>query len=255
MKLQVTVLGCGGSGGNPHIGEDWGQSDPANPRNRRRRASIHVQTPTTSILVDTSPDMRVQCLDAGIKSIDAVLYTHDHADHIHGVDDLRWPVHRRGRPCDGYARPDMWRRFKARFGYVFEEIEHYKPLLVAHDVAGPFQIGDLKVIPFEQDHGNVVSLGYRFGDLAYSTDLIRLPEPAFEALKGVRTWIVAALRFAPYHPTHALVEPVLEWIARVKPERAILTHMSGLLDYADLAKRLPPGVEPGWDGMTLDAEA
>jgi len=252
-KTRVTILGCGGSGGNPHVGDRWYDTDPANPKNRRRRASILVERGGTRVLVDTSPDLRAQALDAGFGDVDAVIFTHDHADHCHGIDDLRVMVvvNRQGRPIPAFGWADVLARIENRFGYVFHGSEGYQPLIEPKPIAGPFRIGALDVLPFEQDHGNMVSTGLRFGDIAYSTDLIRMPEAGFAALAGVRVWIVAALRHAP-HPTHGNLQTALGWIARVKPERAILTHMAGQLDYDTLCRTLPKGVEPGYDGLVLE---
>lgn len=253
-KVKVTILGCGGSGGNPHVGDRWYDTDKDNPKNRRRRASILVECDGTRLLVDTSPDLRAQALDAGFGDVDGVFFTHDHADHCHGIDDLRVMVvvNRQGRPIPAFGYDHVLARIKARFGYVFEGSEGYQALVEPKAVIGRFQLGGLDVLPFEQDHGTMISTGLRFGDIAYSTDLIRMPEAGFDALRGVRVWIVAALRPAP-HPTHANLDTALSWIARVKPERAIITHMAGQLDYDTLRRTLPAGVEPAYDGMVIES--
>jgi phosphoribosyl 1,2-cyclic phosphate phosphodiesterase len=252
--MRVTVLGCGSSTGVPMPGNEWGACDPANPRNRRRRASILVETGTTAVLVDTSPDLREQLIDARCKWLDAVIYTHGHADHLHGIDDIRSINYFRDGPLDAYADDATLDVIRARFGYVFDPIpagmEMYKPWLIPHRIAGPFRIGDLDVVPFDQDHGFSRTLGFRFGPIAYSTDVVNLPEEAFAALAGVETWIVDCLQEAP-HRTHTHLARTLEWIARVKPRRAVLTHMNVRVDYATLVAKLPAGVEPAWDGMVL----
>jgi phosphoribosyl 1,2-cyclic phosphate phosphodiesterase len=254
--MRVTVLGCAGSHGVPLIGGNWGVCDPRNPKNRRRRPSILVESQGVSVLVDTSPDLREQCLDAGITRLDAVLYTHTHADHVHGIDDLR-SIHRlQKRLLDVYAEQWVLDEIAARFRYVFHGRDHpdgfYRPVAAAHAISGPFRVGPCEVVPFPQDHGICASTGFRFGRFAYSTDVVRLPEEAFEALAGIEVWIVDCLRVAPDHPTHAHLARTLEWIARVRPKRAVLTHMNHQTDYDRFAAVLPPGVEPAYDGLVLD---
>lgn len=257
--MKVTILGCGGSGGVPLPGRKpggyWGNCDPANPRNRRRRVSILVEQDGTAILVDTSPDLRQQILDAEIDRIDAVVYTHAHGDHCHGIDDLRWFVYDHGAPIDAYMDARTRELLTARFAYAFASCadpdSFYKPLLADRTIEGPFQTGSIEVIPFVQDHGWETTLGFRFGPVAYSTDLVDLDEAAFQALAGVDVWIVDCLRLAP-HPTHSHLDKTLGWIERVAPRRAILTHMNHTLDYAELAARCPAGVEPGYDGLTIE---
>ncbi|HEY8351357.1 MAG TPA: MBL fold metallo-hydrolase [Sphingomonadales bacterium] len=249
--MKVTILGCGTSGGVPRIGNVWGRCDPLNPKNRRRRVSILVESATTKILVDTSPDLREQCLDADIRHLDAVLYTHDHADHTHGIDDLRGLMHCMGKRIDVHANAATLAVLRKRFDYVFESQGGYPAICDAHEITGPFRVGDIEVTPFEQIHGDITSLGFRFGPVAYSTDLNELPEAARNVLRGVDLWIVDALRYDP-HPTHPHLDLTLEWIADVKPRRAILTHMTWDMDYEELRQRLPPGVEPAYDGLVVE---
>jgi len=249
--MRVTVLGCGTSGGVPRIVGDWGVCDPAEPKNRRRRVSIYAEAHGTGVLVDTSPDLREQCLDAGIARIDAVLYTHDHADHTHGIDDLRgYALLQRGLvPVYGNRRTlDALRQ---RFAYAFEAKPNYPAICEARPIDGPFRVGGIDVVPFAQRHGGMETLGFRMGPVAYSTDLNVLPEEAFGVLAGVDTWIVDALRYQP-HPTHAHLDLTLAWIARLRPRRAVLTHMTWDMDYRTLKARLPAGVEPAYDGMVLE---
>ena len=253
--MRVTILGCGASGGVPLIMGKWGVCDPYNPKNRRKRASIAVQRNDTTLLVDTSPDLREQCLSAQITHIDAVLYTHDHADHTHGIDDLRPWARINNVLVDIYGDQAALDFLKSRFGYAFSSEEMtpdiYRGFVVPHLIEGPFQVGDIFVHPFVQGHGYTTSLGYRFDKIAYSTDVVELDEKAFAVLEGVDVWIVDCLGEDP-KPTHAHLDKTLEWIERVKPRKAYLTHMSHLLDYDTLLSKLPEGVEPAYDGLVIE---
>lgn len=257
--MKVTLLGCGPSSGVPTVIGDWGVCDPSNPKNRRRRPSIAVQQDDCTILIDTSPDLREQLIDAGIREIDAVLYTHEHADHVMGIDDLRAVRRHMGRNINAHAAPDVLEGLKRRFGYLFEGIQDsedlYSPILTPHVIDGPLSIGPFKAIqPIDQDHGICTSLGFRFGKFAYSTDVVDFPDGSLDALKGIDTWIVDSLRDGPLHPTHANLERTLEWIDYVKPRRAILTHMNFHADYAKMAAACPVGVAPGYDGMIIEVD-
>lgn len=257
--MKVTILGCGGSGGVPlasgEPGGTWGACDPENPKNRRRRVSIHVERGATSLLVDASPDLRLQLLDNAITRLDAVLFSHAHGDHCHGIDDLRALAYGQGGPIAAYMDAATRARLTRRFDYAFassrDPASLYPPILADRVADGPFRVGDMTIVPFVQGHGPETSLGYRFGPAAYSTDLSDLDEAAFAALAGVRLWIVDCLRFRP-HPTHASFDQVLAWVARVKPERAILTHMNHEVDYDEIARRCPTGVEPAYDGLVVE---
>jgi phosphoribosyl 1,2-cyclic phosphate phosphodiesterase len=255
--VKVTILGCGGSGGVPLITGDWGRCNPANPKNRRRRVSALVEQSDTTILIDTSPDLRAQFLDAGATRLDAVLYTHEHADHSHGIDELRALGHGRSAPIPAYGTAETLALLRQRFRYIFEQSGDgsavlYRPLLEARPVRGPFVIDGIAVTPFVQDHGyGATTTGYRIGGMAYSTDVVGLDDAAFAVLRDLDLWIVDCLRDDP-HPTHAHFELTLTWIARAKPKRAVLTHLNHLLDYDDLASRCPPGVEPGYDGLVVE---
>lgn len=254
--LRVTILGCGGSGGVPLVGNVWGNADPTEPRNRRRRPSILVQNRDTTILVDTGPDMREQLNDAGVKRLDGVLYTHAHADHAHGIDDLRavnWLQH---APVQLYGDPKTMDILTRRFDYCFAAAEvkppfFPRPVLIPNVINGPLTIGSIEILSFVQDHGFSESLGFRFGPVGYSTDVVNLSDEAFDILAGVDTWIVDCVRVEPPHPVHAHWEITRRWIERLRPRRAILTHMNQSMDYASLRAMLPPGVEPGYDGMVL----
>jgi phosphoribosyl 1,2-cyclic phosphate phosphodiesterase len=253
--MKVTVLGCGASWGVPAIGPDWGRCDPADRRNRRRRCSLLVESRGAALLIDTAPDLREQLLDAGIGRLDAVLLTHAHADHLHGIDDLRMVNVRTGKPIPLYATAETLAEVERRFGYALlppvPGRPLYRPALTGHAIAGPFVAAGLPVVPFAQDHGHRTTLGFRIGPLGYSTDVTELDDDAFMALAGVELWIVDCLRRAP-HPTHSDLAKTLAWIARLRPRRAVLTHMDQSLDYRELAGELPAGVEPGYDGLTIE---
>ena len=253
--MRVTVLGCGSSGGVPLSDGTWGSCDPSEPRNRRRRPSILVESADTRILVDTGPDMRDQLIDAGCDRLDGILFTHAHADHTHGIDDLRAFNYRTGRPIDAWGTEATLAPIRKRFGYVFDLLpegsEMYRPQLRAHTISGPFKVGPVPVTPFDQDHMVCRTTGFRVGGFGYSTDVVHLDEAALAALAGIDVWIVGCLREEP-HPCHAHLRRVLEWVDRLKPRRTVLTHMNHLMDYRALLDRLPDGVEPGYDGMVLE---
>jgi len=254
--MRVTVLGSGGSAGVPVIGNQWGNCDPTNPRNRRTRPSVLVEQDGVSILVDTSPDLRQQLLAADVQRLEAVVWTHQHADHAHGIDELREICRLMQAPLNVYGMAEHLEELKRRFGYCFEPLPMgapvYRPVLIPHAVDGPFAVNGVAVTPFVQDHGYTLTLGYRFGDFAYSTDVVRLDEAAFAALAGVKVWVVDCVREEPPHPVHSHLAQTLEWIARVKPERAYLTHMNNTMDYETVRRKLPPGVEPAYDGLVID---
>lgn len=265
--LRVTILGCGSSGGVPRADGAWGDCDPADPRNRRTRCGLMLQrwvgaagdpAFATTVLIDTAPELRQQTAATGARRLDAVVFSHDHADQTHGLDDLRAfaITMRRQIPVfmDGATRATLRRRFDYCFdskpGYPAilndsGDLRHGRPLIIE----GPG--GSISLTPLTQDHGLGPSLGFRFGMAAYSNDVVELPEESFAHLEGLGLWIVDALRYRP-HPTHAHVDKALEWIERVRPTRAILTNLHIDLDYSTLAAALPPGVEPAYDGLTID---
>jgi phosphoribosyl 1,2-cyclic phosphate phosphodiesterase len=266
-RLRFTVLGCGASPGVPRIGGDWGACDPAEPRNRRRRCSLLVQRVSddgrvTQVLVDASPDLREQSIDAGLATIDGVLITHPHADHIHGIDDLRGFVLNMRRRVDIWADAHTTARLMEGFGYCFATPpgSEYPPILNAHPITPgePLSIGgpggSVTVLPVRQIHGRIASLGFRIGGLAYSPDLSGLDADAERAFADLDVWIVDALRYKP-HPSHLSVQEALVWIERLRPQRAILTHMHVDLDYTTLRKSLPANVEPAYDGMIIELPA
>jgi phosphoribosyl 1,2-cyclic phosphate phosphodiesterase len=261
MGLTATILGCGSSGGVPRLGGHWGDCDPANPKNRRRRCSLLLQRTgpggTTRVLIDTSPDLRDQLLDAGVGELDGVAYTHAHADHVHGIDDLRQIVFNTHRRLPVWADPPTQASLMARFGYVFVQPADtpYPPILDMHTIHGPFTIdgagGPIRLVPFRVDHGSMDVLGFRVGGLAYLPDAVAIPEESWLALQGLDIWVVDALRRTP-HPTHAHLALTLEWIERAAPRRAVLTNMHLDLDFATLEAELPAHVRPAHDGMVLD---
>ena len=253
--MKVTVLGCGASWGVPAIGPDWGRCDPADPRNRRRRCSVLVESRGSVLLIDTSPDLREQLIDARVRQVDAVLLTHAHADHLHGIDDLRMVNRSMKQPIPVYANDATLEELSRRFGYVLRPVgpegRFYKPTLEEQEITGPFCAADIPIVPFEQDHGFSTTLGFRIGPFGYSTDVTELDDAAFAALAGVELWIVDCLRREP-HPTHSHLAKTLDWIARVRPRRAVLTHMDQNFDYRELSAELPEGIEPGYDGLVIE---
>lgn len=264
MTLDFTILGCGSSGGVPRVGQGWGACDPDNSRNRRRRCSLLVrrQGPdgTTTVLVDTSPDLREQLLDADVRSIDAVLFTHSHADHTHGIDDLRPLAILQRRRLDVFLDEDTSRALHLRFGYCFATPPggSYPPILSEHrfragqsiNIDGPG--GRITAIPFLQHHGDIDSFGFRFGDVAYSSDVSSFPEHSLSHLKGLDIWIIDALR-RELHPSHLTLSQALDHVALMKPRRAILTNLHTDLDYKAVADAVPPHVEPAYDMMRFQS--
>lgn len=257
--MRVTILGCGGSGGVPLMGPNWGDCDPANPKNRRRRVSIALRQKETTILVDTSPDLRAQCIDAGISQVSAILYTHDHADHTQGIDDARFLKKPAGQATiPAYGTQETLDTLIGRFGYIFQQKTTgsghlYKPFLRPEEVTyQPFAIDGIQVLSFEQDHGfGAVSTGYRIGNVAYCTDVATLSDQALGLLQGLDLFVVDCLRYEP-HPTHAHFDQAIAWAAQLKPKRTVLTHMNQLLDYEVVKSKCPPGVEPAYDGLEID---
>lgn len=269
-RLMARILGCGSSGGVPRFGGpdgagDWGACDPDEPRNRRTRCSLLLERENattgkkTSVLIDTSPDMRAQLLEARCRRLDAVLFTHHHADQCHGIDDLRVFALAQGARVPVFIDENTSGEIVRRFDYCFVQRpgSYYAPILerrVMPACGETFEIdgpgGAVPVTPFLQFHGGVDSLGFRAGDIAYSSDVVGLPEESFAVLEGVKIWIVDALQMKP-HGTHAHLDLTLEWIERVKPARAILTNLHVTMDYRTLCNMLPSGVEPAYDGMVV----
>jgi phosphoribosyl 1,2-cyclic phosphate phosphodiesterase len=250
--MKVRMLGCGTSSGVPRIGNDWGDCDPAEPRNRRTRVSLLIEHEEKRILVDTGPDLRTQLLAAEVGAVDAVIWTHEHADHVFGIDDLRQVYHLLGHPVSGYARRATRERLEAMFGYVFHGRHGYPPTVAIHDLPDVLRIGAITVRVVDQPHGSISSAGLRFEaagrSVGYATDISGMTDEMRMLYQGLDVWIVDALRRRP-HPTHPDLAQALGWIADLKPRRSALTHMDQSMDYAALVKELPPGVEPGYDGL------
>jgi phosphoribosyl 1,2-cyclic phosphate phosphodiesterase len=266
MTLTITILGCGSSAGVPRPALGWGKCDPSNPKNRRRRCSIMVERAThqgtTRVVIDTSPDLREQLIDAHVDHLDAVFLTHEHADQTHGMDDLRSVVLHQRRRIPTYFNMSTAKDIMARFSYCFisPEGSDYPPILERHAIEGgetrsiAGKGGEVKLAAFNVQHGNIPALGYRIGNVAYSPDLSDIPQPSWPLLENLDLWIVDGLRYAP-HPSHFSVDDALSWIARIKPRRAVITNMHSDLDYEVLRRQLPDNVVPAYDGMRLDFAA
>ncbi|MDR3463419.1 MAG: MBL fold metallo-hydrolase [Beijerinckiaceae bacterium] len=263
MSLEITILGCGSSGGVPRVAQGWGACDPTNPKNRRRRCALLLRQTNatgeaTQVLVDMGADLRAQLIDAGVNRLDGILLTHSHADHTHGIDDLRPMVQDMRARIDLYMDAFTSGIVRNAFRYIFETPpgSGYPPLLSEHriiegqklSVNGPG--GPIEALPFRLHHGEIDALGFRFGDVAYTPDLNAIPDESVAALEGLDLWIVDALRYTR-HPSHFCLEETLSWIERLRPKHAILTNLHTDLDFEELRTHLPPGVEPAFDGMTI----
>ncbi len=264
-RVRATILGCGSSGGVPRIGNDWGDCDPTDPKNRRRRCSLLIEGTSagapgvTRVVIDTGADLREQLLAADVDALDAVLYTHAHADHIHGIDDLRVLAIASHRRVPVYYDAETGRRLYEAFSYCFKTPpgSGYPPILdghvieAGHDVVIDGQGGSLTFTPFNQVHGDIMSLGFRIGNLAYSCDLSDVPDASLPALTGLDVWIVDALRYKP-HPSHFSLEDAMRWVDRMAPKQAVLTNLHIDLDYKKLDAETPANVAPAYDGMVVD---
>jgi phosphoribosyl 1,2-cyclic phosphate phosphodiesterase len=263
MSRTLTILGCGSSGGVPRVAQGWGACDPANPRNRRRRCSVLVEQSEgarfTRVLVDTSPDLREQLLGAQVDALDAILISHPHADHTHGIDDLRPLYQATRRRLDIYMDEATSRVMRRNFAYVFETPRGslYPPMLEEKRLTSGEQYaiqgqgGAIEALPFRLEHGEIDALGFRFGALAYTPDVKAIPAASTRFLEDLDVWIIDGLRYAP-HPTHFSIDDALGWIARMRPRRAIITNLHTDLDYAELTSRLPADVAVAYDGMRIE---
>lgn len=259
--LRATILGCGSSGGVPRIGNDWGACDPSNPKNRRSRCSMLLEKVdggrVTRVLIDTAPDLRDQLLAARVGHLDGVVYTHAHADHVHGIDDLRMVVFNRGSRLPVWADAETADALTSRFAYAFVQPPHsaYPPILDLHDISGPFAVdgpaGPLALEPVKVQHGRIHALGFRTCGLLYLPDVSAIPDEAWSRMMGLDILVLDALRYRP-HPTHAHLAQSLEWIARAAPRQAVLTDLHNDFDHALLTAELPPHVIPAYDGMVLE---
>lgn len=254
---KLTILGCGGSAGVPAIGNWWGNCDPAEPRNYRTRPSIALETETTLVIVDTGPDFREQLNREKLGCPDAIIITHEHSDHINGIDELRTLQRLHKRKFDLHAMGSTLARLQQRLDYMFLDLENgfYPAVCNAVSVrqGADITIGDLTLKTFEQDHGTIQSLGLRIGDIGYSTDVKRLDDAAFETLAGIHTWIVdAAGHHSRTNPVHACIDEVVEMNEKIRARRVVLTHLPPTMDYQTLLKELPQDFEPAYDGMTIE---
>ena len=262
MTLTLTILGCGSSAGVPRPALGWGACDPNNPRNRRRRCSLMAERDsvegTTRVVIDTSPDLREQLIDAHVDHIDAVFLTHEHADQTHGIDDLRSVVLHQRRRIPVYFNQSTAKDMMARFAYCFVSPpdSDYPPILTQHAIEGgegrdiDGKGGTIRLSAFNVQHGNILALGYRIADAAYTPDLKDIPRESWPYLEDLDLWIVDGLRYTT-HSSHFSVNEALSWIKRFKPKRAVITNMHTDLDYEVLRQSLPRGVMPAYDGMRL----
>ncbi|MFD1795330.1 MBL fold metallo-hydrolase [Paracoccus aurantiacus] len=264
--IRVTILGCGSSGGVPRIGGNWGACDPGNPKNRRRRCAILIDRigddGMTRVLVDTGPDLVPQMLDAGVTTIDAVVWTHSHADHVHGIDDLRQLAYNARARVRGYADAATTAHLRGRFNYIFESPpgSNYPPIVDLHPFEGPITIdgdgGPVEITPFTVPHGEIEALGLKIptsgGGIVYLPDVQMIPDEAWQTIGTPEIFICDALRHDP-HPSHAHLALTLDWLARSGAPRGVLTNMHIDLDYARTDAETPANVTPAFDGLVLEA--
>lgn len=261
--MRVIVLGSGSSGGVPLVGGAdgegfWGDCDPHEPKNRRKRASVLIEVDGIRLLIDTGPDLRQQLLDNRITTVDAILYTHNHADHLHGIDEVRSLNYHGQQAIPAYTDAYYVEKISETFPYIFlnpaTAHNFYKPAIDFHTITPPtpFAINGATVQPFYQDHGFVRSIGYRIGNFAYSTDVKAFPAESEPYLYGLDLWVVAAVQRGKPHNTHAHLELVLEWVDKYRPRRTVLTHMNNTMDYQTLLRELPAHILPGYDGMVME---
>ncbi len=261
-KLRFRILGCGASGGVPAIGNNWGTCDPHEPKNLRSRASVAVQSDSTTLIIDTGPDFRFQLNREDIQNIDAVIYTHAHGDHVAGIDDLRSFQRRYKKSVHVYGNIATIDELQHRFNYMFNDTGNglYPRVLSTHkilesDYGHSQRIGDIDFTPFEQDHTTCKTLGFRFGNLAYCTDMIHMGEQEIELIKGVKNWIVdGSGHYQTDNAVHASIPEIIEMNKIVQAERVYFTHLTLMMDYKELCDDLPQGYEPCYDGMEFEID-
>jgi phosphoribosyl 1,2-cyclic phosphate phosphodiesterase len=253
--VKIRILGCGTSFGVPRIGNDWGECDPAEPRNSRTRSSILLESGGKRLLVDCGPDLRQQLLEAGVGDLDAVIITHDHADHCHGIDDLRAIAQRRDAPVPILARADVLQALTERFPYIFRSSSLYRAIAEPVEIGPDLAFGNAKIRFTDQPHGNIVSLGLRMdeGDrsVVYAIDFNELTEDMRSLYQGADMWICDCLSRRP-HPTHTNLDAVVEWARELGMGRLYLSHMNNSMDYATLVKELPDWAAPAHDGLEIE---
>ena len=256
MSIEITILGCGSSSGVPAIGNYWGNCDPSNPKNKRLRSSIFVKTNQTNIIIDATPDLRQQLLNADVKKLDGVLITHTHSDHINGVDDFRFLNVLMKKDINLFASKKSIDEIKNRFGYVFEKLVpeangfYYKPCLNPNVIKDRFNINELNIESIKQNHGFTESTGFKINNFAYCTDVLDFEEQEFKKLFNLDLFIVDCLRFEP-HKTHAHFDKVMKWIKILKPKKTVLTHMNYEVDYDYISSLVPSNCYPAFDGMKV----
>ena len=256
MKFEIVILGCGSSSGVPAIGNNWGNCNPNNPKNKRLRSSILIKYNDLNILVDATPDLRQQLLNANVTNLDAVLITHCHADHINGMDDFRYLNILMKKDINLYATKENIEEIKKRFSYVFDKLSpksngyYYKPCLIPNTINGLFKIQDLEIKSFQQDHGFIESTGFRIKDFAYSSDVLNMSESLLKNLNNLDLWVVDCLRFEP-HSSHAHFDKVMSWVDKIKPKKTVLTHMNFEIDYDHINSLLPKNCQAAYDGLKL----
>ena len=268
QHVVATIMGCGSSGGVPRVGNQWGECDPDEPRNRRRRCSLLLtgttdgQAGKTQIIIDTGCDLREQLLDAQVANLDAVFYTHEHADHTHGIDDLRGFALNARKRVKVYFSKRAGKRIKRSFAYCFEQSKDsgYPPILEAHEIKSGQTVtidgpgGAITVLAVKQLHGAISTFGFKIGGFFYSCDVSGFPDKSHTHLKGLDVWVLDALRPVP-HPSHLSLPESLQLVARFKPKQAVLTNLHIDMDYAHVAARTPPNVVPAYDGLRIDVTA
>jgi phosphoribosyl 1,2-cyclic phosphate phosphodiesterase len=249
--MKITILGCGTSQGVPKIGGHWGVCDPNNSKNRRRRASILIEIAGQILMIDTGPDFIEQCLSADICHLDAILYTHDHADHTHGIDEIRAISQIMKKKIPVFGNKQTLNVLYNRFKYIFESNNAYPAVAERHEIdLNEFTIDEVKVQPIELIHGGIINYSYRIDNFCYSTDFNEIPQASEENFYGLDLWIVDCLRYKP-HPTHCHLEKILAYVEKFKPKKVLLTHMNWELDYEVLKEQLPDHIEPAYDGLIL----